>query len=670
MSIPKVLLLLSGLLFLTLYSVLAMTTEVKQSATMVATENPQVVQALVSRTACTMAKTNGVAAYYYTEYQAGVGTYTYFNPALMCPTPTYPFEISSFSFTLGDPGGYIWPVMVDVVVYALAQAPNYCGDPGVELCRYLVTADSSTYAYPTVGTYTFPAPCYVEGPVYIGLEYRDGAEGSTPSVMFDNNAASVVCDNWMRRYDGPYYEWYDFWMSPVPGYPIFWVGGETPCAWQPGHPYKMHFPQLPNDTGWDVNATAPLVLADDWQCSQTGAVKEIHFWGSWKNGVVGRILYFVLSVRSDIPANPPQIPYSRPDQTLWERDISEFTVNPVDPPSLEGWYDPSTGETLPNDHGAYFQYNICLDNEIDWFLQEQGTIYWLNISAVLEDPQNTQWGWKSTLNPFKDAAVWAGQLDWVELWEPSHPIQNQFYAQVDPQGMLMGGGTDYYGQGWYKYESGWWNIWFYDHPFTYDRKKVIRIEFGLSKLIPTTPSSVVFAVNWSTDRWSLVPQQDSMPPLPGVSEELYIGRDTLLVGPDLAGYYGIDYVIQDYNPEWVSVDIMGSNLMVVGAITHDCRQSLDLSFVITGDALLCNCKPGDANGDNMFDISDVVYLIAYIFSGGSKPKPYDICSGDANKDCSTDISDAVYLIAYIFSGGTPPCACWEWLTKCGPPLRK
>jgi len=63
---------------------------------------------------------------------------------------------------------------------------------------------------------------------------------------------------------------------------------------------------------------------------------------------------------------------------------------------------------------------------------------------------------------------------------------------------------------------------------------------------------------------------------------------------------------------------------------------------------------GDANGDATVDISDVVYLIAYIFSGGSAPSP--LLSGDANCDSTVDISDVVYLIAYIFSGGAKPCA--------------
>ena len=67
-------------------------------------------------------------------------------------------------------------------------------------------------------------------------------------------------------------------------------------------------------------------------------------------------------------------------------------------------------------------------------------------------------------------------------------------------------------------------------------------------------------------------------------------------------------------------------------------------------AYLC----GDPNADLEVDISDVVYLIAYIFSGG--PAPVPLLAGDANCDLTTDISDVVYLIAYIFSGGPAPCA--------------
>ncbi|TFH65063.1 MAG: hypothetical protein E4G91_03815 [Candidatus Zixiibacteriota bacterium] len=66
---------------------------------------------------------------------------------------------------------------------------------------------------------------------------------------------------------------------------------------------------------------------------------------------------------------------------------------------------------------------------------------------------------------------------------------------------------------------------------------------------------------------------------------------------------------------------------------------------------------GDADGSSNVDISDAVYLIAYIFSGGTAPNPLGL--GDATCDNIVDISDVVYLIAYIFSGGLAPCAACE-----------
>lgn len=74
---------------------------------------------------------------------------------------------------------------------------------------------------------------------------------------------------------------------------------------------------------------------------------------------------------------------------------------------------------------------------------------------------------------------------------------------------------------------------------------------------------------------------------------------------------------------------------------------------------VADCECGDANGDAGVDISDAVFLISYIFSGGQAPGPCG-CSGtgsalgDANGDSGVDISDAVYLISYIFSGGSFP----------------
>ncbi|MBU1319124.1 MAG: dockerin type I repeat-containing protein [candidate division Zixibacteria bacterium] len=65
------------------------------------------------------------------------------------------------------------------------------------------------------------------------------------------------------------------------------------------------------------------------------------------------------------------------------------------------------------------------------------------------------------------------------------------------------------------------------------------------------------------------------------------------------------------------------------------------------------CISGDADESGAVDIDDVVYLIAYIFTGGPPPLPY-VCCGDADGSGGVDIDDVVYLIAYIFTGGPAP----------------
>jgi hypothetical protein len=62
---------------------------------------------------------------------------------------------------------------------------------------------------------------------------------------------------------------------------------------------------------------------------------------------------------------------------------------------------------------------------------------------------------------------------------------------------------------------------------------------------------------------------------------------------------------------------------------------------------------GDANGDGEINVTDVVYLINYLFIGGPEPLPWE--SGDVNCDGIINSSDAVYLINYLFISGPPPC---------------
>lgn len=63
---------------------------------------------------------------------------------------------------------------------------------------------------------------------------------------------------------------------------------------------------------------------------------------------------------------------------------------------------------------------------------------------------------------------------------------------------------------------------------------------------------------------------------------------------------------------------------------------------------------GDANGNKSVDISDVVYLLGYVFVGVPVPNP--VSAGDVDCNSIVNVSDIVYLISYIFTGGPAPCA--------------
>lgn len=63
---------------------------------------------------------------------------------------------------------------------------------------------------------------------------------------------------------------------------------------------------------------------------------------------------------------------------------------------------------------------------------------------------------------------------------------------------------------------------------------------------------------------------------------------------------------------------------------------------------------GDANGDDLVNVGDAVFLINYVFRSGSAPDPLE--AGFANGDEDLNVGDAVYVINYVFkSGGSPVC---------------
>lgn len=220
---------------------------------------------------------------------------------------------------------------------------------------------------------------------------------------------------------------------------VLFAGSIAFADWDPGDGHKMHFPQLPDPLGWDVAFSSPGVangtLADDWQCSQTGPVDDIHFWISVRDSgpsIIPPVLQpFRVLIREDVPAGTiPGIDYSTPGNILWTKN-----VDPTDPSynirwygsGDQGWYDPWTGVANPSDHTEFFQINLTgLDTAADpAFVQTAGTIYWLEVGML--DAYDI--GWKTadlnsypppfTGQHFMDDAVYSTAAGPKELYYPN-----------------------------------------------------------------------------------------------------------------------------------------------------------------------------------------------------------------------------------------------------------
>jgi hypothetical protein len=61
---------------------------------------------------------------------------------------------------------------------------------------------------------------------------------------------------------------------------------------------------------------------------------------------------------------------------------------------------------------------------------------------------------------------------------------------------------------------------------------------------------------------------------------------------------------------------------------------------------------GHINPDAVLDISDPVFLLNYLFTGGPAPACED--AADSNDDGAVDLSDSITLFSYLFLGTARP----------------
>ncbi|MBL7152724.1 MAG: hypothetical protein ISS79_03340 [Phycisphaerae bacterium] len=183
--------------------------------------------------------------------------------------------------------------------------------------------------------------------------------------------------------------------------------------WDPRDPHKMHFPQEPDPEGWDVCVLHQWV-ADDFMCTKTAPIEDIHFWVSWQRDQIGDIemLEPDISIWSDGGGQP------RERLWTWNREgevaARAYGTGP------QGWVCPSMGEMLPDDHMMYFQINITKIAKP--YVQQRGTVYWLVVKVDMP-PGGPVVGWKtSKTDPpgpiWNSPALWSMGPDSGIPWQP------------------------------------------------------------------------------------------------------------------------------------------------------------------------------------------------------------------------------------------------------------
>jgi hypothetical protein len=189
------------------------------------------------------------------------------------------------------------------------------------------------------------------------------------------------------------------------------AAGPARADWLPRDPYKMHYPQLPSYTdNWDIQSS---MLADDWQCSGTGPVSDIHI---WTNGSGIRDYPPVgWSIQVKIFGNDPSgghsiwdpnIVFSTPADLLWSGTFGpgQYATRYEYMPEPEGW-DPNVYGPWEDTQTGSWQINIT--DIADPFVQTEGAVYWLGIQAQATLPDDPVPYWNSSASPqFMDDSVW------------------------------------------------------------------------------------------------------------------------------------------------------------------------------------------------------------------------------------------------------------------------
>jgi hypothetical protein len=199
------------------------------------------------------------------------------------------------------------------------------------------------------------------------------------------------------------------------------------CVEGPG----VKFVQPPKtDGGWDVWDSGPWVLADDFICTNTGPITDIHIWGSWLNDIVDPNPTFWVGVYDDVPAitNGPAIIPSRPGTNLvWQQWFGpgQYAQEFVGA-GIEQFMDPGPPAVMGPDSKEYY-YCFYPSNLVQRGTTASPKIYWLAVYTMPSQGTSTLFGWKNSQIQQFDISThtpWPGAAPITANWQPTRDPNN------------------------------------------------------------------------------------------------------------------------------------------------------------------------------------------------------------------------------------------------------